>query len=193
MSKEAIGARSFLYPYPVTILGANVNGKANFMTMGFVGIVNMNPSMIALGSAKFHYTTQGIIENQTFSVNIPAKGDLIRTDYVGLVSGKEVDKSTLFDVFYGKLETAPMIGECPLCMECKVLRTLDLGGTDMIFIGEIIETYCETDCLRNGKPDLKKLDPAVFSMYANEYYGVGELLGKGWSIGKEYPPKKIED
>lgn len=193
MSKEVLGAKSFLYPYPVTILGADVNGKANFMTLGFVGIVNMNPSMIALGSAKFHYTTQGILENQTFSINIPSKDDLKLTDYIGLVSGKDIDKSVFFDVFYGQLGTAPMIGECPLNMECKVLKILDLGGTDTIIIGEIIETYCDSDCLRGGKPDLKKIDPAVFSMYANEYYGIGDFLGKGWSLGKDYNPEKDND
>lgn len=36
MKKIELGNKPMLYPYPVTILGANVKGKANFMALGFV-------------------------------------------------------------------------------------------------------------------------------------------------------------
>jgi flavin reductase (DIM6/NTAB) family NADH-FMN oxidoreductase RutF len=49
MSKTALGNNPFLYPYPVTLVGAQVEGKPNFMTIAFIGIVNINPGMIALG------------------------------------------------------------------------------------------------------------------------------------------------
>ena len=42
------------------------------------------------------------------------------TDYCGLVSGRKTDKSNIFNVFYGELETAPMIMECPVSIECKL-------------------------------------------------------------------------
>lgn len=189
MKKVQLGNKPMLYPYPVTILGANVKEKANFMALGFVGIVNINPGMIAMGVARNHYTTIGIKENETFSINLPSTDMVKVTDYVGLVSGEKVDKSEIFDVFYGKVKTAPMIKECPLTIECKVVEILDRGGVDHIIIGEIVETYCNEECITNGNPDIEKMKPAVFSMFENKYFSIGEYIGKGWSIGKEYESK----
>ena len=81
---------------------------------------NASPPMLGIGIHRPHYTTGGILENKTFSVCFPSSKMAEKTDYCGLVSGKKVDKSELFDVFYGNLNTAPMIAECPLCLECRL-------------------------------------------------------------------------
>jgi flavin reductase (DIM6/NTAB) family NADH-FMN oxidoreductase RutF len=186
MSKKNLGNKPFLYPFPVTILGARVNNKPNFMTLAFVGIVNAQPGMIAFGCNRQHYTAAGIKENMTFSINLPSTDMVKVVDYLGCVSGKKIDKSGLLKVFYGKLQTAPMIEECPLCLECKVLTILDLGGLDYTVIGEIIECYCDEDCLTNDLPDIEKLKPYLLSMFENRYFAVGEYLGKAWKIGLDY-------
>jgi flavin reductase (DIM6/NTAB) family NADH-FMN oxidoreductase RutF len=49
------------------------------------------------------------------------------TDYCGIRSGKEVDKSKIFDVFYGELETAPMINDCPVTAECTLTELIDMS------------------------------------------------------------------
>jgi flavin reductase (DIM6/NTAB) family NADH-FMN oxidoreductase RutF len=49
------------------------------------------------------------------------------TDYCGIVSGKNNDKSRIFDLFYGKLKTIPMIKDCPLNMECKLVEIKTVG------------------------------------------------------------------
>ena len=74
-------------------------------------------------------------------------------------------------------------------MECKVLQTLNLGGVDDIFIGEIIETYADKDCLENGLPDIEKIKPILFSMFDNRYFSTGNVIGQGWSDGKKYKRK----
>jgi flavin reductase (DIM6/NTAB) family NADH-FMN oxidoreductase RutF len=189
MHKKTLGNKSLLYPMPVTIVGADVEGKPNFLTIAFIGVANANPGMVAFGSNRKHFTNQGILSNRTFSVNIPSQNQLVITDYVGLYSGAKIDKAHLFEVFYGKLGNAPMIVSCPLNLECRVTDVLDRGGLDQIFVGEIIESYCEDRYLTEGTPDLKKIKPAVFSMYDNRYFAIGEYLGKAWSIGKNFKPK----
>ena len=171
---------------PVTIVGANVDGKPNFMTIAFISIVNMNPAMVAIGANPSHLTTEGIIKNKTFSINLPSKKMLELTDYVGLNSGKKTDKSELFKIFRGKTKTAPMIEECPLNLECKLIKKLALGGTDEIYIGEIVETYCEERFMTNGKPDVEKMGTYVFSMNDNRYFSLGKAIGNAWSDGKKY-------
>jgi flavin reductase (DIM6/NTAB) family NADH-FMN oxidoreductase RutF len=111
------------------------------------------------------------------------------TDYIGIYSGTKIDKSSLFEVFYGKLGNAPLIAACPLNLECRVTDVLERGGLDQIFIGEIVESYCEEKYLTDGTPDVQKMNLAVFTMYDNRYFAIGEYLGPAWSLGKNYRPK----
>ena len=183
MNKIDIGAKPFMYPMPVTLVGANVGDKPNYLVAAYVGMVNSRPPMISVALSKSHYTNLGIREHGTFSVNIPSEEMVTATDYCGLVSGHKVDKSRIFETFYGKLESAPMIKECPLNLECKVVQTLQLA-VDEVFIGEIVAVYCEERYLTDGLPDIKKIRPFVFSTQDGNYWKVGDHLGKAWEVGK---------
>ncbi|WXG42106.1 MAG: flavin reductase family protein [Candidatus Freyarchaeum deiterrae] len=187
MEKKEIGTKYF-YPMPTTLIGANVSGKPNYLTVAFCGMVNISPLLISVALNKAHYTNPGIKENKTFSVNIPSVEMAKITDYCGLVSGGKVDKSKLFETFYGKLKTAPMIKECPINMECKLVQTLELSA-DEVFIGEIVAAYSEDRYLTDGRPDIKKINPIVFSVLDRNYWKIGELVGPAWSIGKNFKPK----
>ena len=181
MPKTRLGALNGLYPMPTTLVGARIGGRPNFLAVAHVGI--MDPGTISLGLAKIHYTNQGIKDNQTFSVNIPSRDLLEKTDYCGLVTGKTTDKSALFDVFYGRLATAPMIRDCPLNMECRLVQALDFPRHD-IFIGEVVETYCDEAVLTEGLPDPAKIRPLLFSMHDKGYYGLGPRLARAWKAGR---------
>jgi flavin reductase (DIM6/NTAB) family NADH-FMN oxidoreductase RutF len=111
------------------------------------------------------------------------------TDYLGINSGNVMDKSDLFDIFYGKLSNAPMIRETPLNLECTVVRTIDLGNDCEIYIGEIVESYTEKKYLKNGRPYIRKLDPILFSINSNNYFRVGRILGPAWKSGLKFKPK----
>ena len=106
-------------------------------------------------------------------MNLPSARMMKETDYCGLVSGREVDKGALFQTFYGKLNTAPMIRECPVNMECRLIHTLDLE-THEIFIGDIAGTYCDAECLTSGKE--RNCPPVTdsFSMSGGRYFRLGE-------------------
>lgn len=187
MAKIKLGADVFLYPMPVALVGANVGGRPNFLTVAFCGIMNPHPPVIYVALNKAHHTNAGIKENRTFSVNIPSAEMVRVTDYCGLSSGRDTDKSRLFEVFYGELGNAPMISECPLNMECLLIQTLDFR-MDEAFIGEIVQSYSEESYLTNGLPDVKKMDPMAFSLHDNNYWKICERLGKAWSIGKDFKP-----
>jgi flavin reductase (DIM6/NTAB) family NADH-FMN oxidoreductase RutF len=185
--KKKIGPKTYFYPMTTTVVGARIKGKANFCTIAFIGIVNYEPAMIALGINSAHYTFDGITENKTFSVNIPNEEQVEITDYVGLTSGKKINKEELFDVFYGDLKTAPLINEFPLTLECKVRDIFDYGGIDKIVIGEIIQVHVNEEILdEKNIPDLSKIKPILFSMHENNYYNIGKRIGKAWSIGKKF-------
>jgi len=190
MKKIALGARRLLYPMPAVLVGANVNGKPNFLTIAWCGIVQSEPPMISVALRKDRYTLPGIKENGAFSVNIASTEMVVATDYCGITSGRDVDKSGVFETFYGDLKTAPMIEECPINMECKLAHTLDLGGTHELIIGEIVQSYAKEECLTDGEPDGKKIDPIIFTTGDLNYWKLGEPIGKAFRIGKEFTPSK---
>ena len=120
--KVKLGTVPLIYPIPIVLAGANVGGRPNFATLGDCGVMGINPPLVYISSHREHYTNGGILENETYSVNVPSTDLLAVTDYCGIVSGREVDKSELFEVFYGELGTAPMIRECPVNLECQVVK-----------------------------------------------------------------------
>jgi flavin reductase (DIM6/NTAB) family NADH-FMN oxidoreductase RutF len=179
--KAKLGVKNCLYPMPTTIIGALVNGKPNYVTIAHVGIMDL--TSVSLGMNKSHYTNQGIKETKTFSINIPSAALIKETDYCGLVSGKNEDKASLFKTFYGTLETAPMIEQCCINMECELVRTVDFPNHD-IFIGRIMETYCDENVLTDGIVDVGKVQPILFVMNDRSYWKIGGKIGEAWSIGK---------
>jgi flavin reductase (DIM6/NTAB) family NADH-FMN oxidoreductase RutF len=187
--KKAMGGKPYLYPMPTTLVGAIVDGKPNFEAIAFCGIVESRPARIAVTSGTRHYTNAGIKAQGTFSVNLPSADMVAVTDYCGIVSGRNVDKSSLFEVFFGTLETAPMIAQCPICMECRLVSTLESDVHD-VFIGEIVETYIEESVLdSNGTPDILKVDPIIYSHFQSGYWRVGAYLGDAFRIGKMHQPE----
>lgn len=184
MSKVNIGPNVYVFPMPVTLVGATVEGRANFMAVAWVARVNGSPPIVAVGLNQRHYTPEGIQEYGTFSVNFPSQDLVEQTDYCGLVSGRKADKSGLFEVFYGELETAPMIAECPLCLECSLYDTVSLP-THFLFLGQIVAAYTEERYLSDGKLDVQRMAPFVLTMPDNRYWALGDQVGRAWSDGKK--------
>jgi len=188
MDKINLGSTIPAYPMPVSLVGAHVEGKPNFLAVAWFTMASYKPPRMAIALGKGHYTNPGIKENKAFSVCLPSVDMLEVTDYCGIVSGKKTDKSSIFDVFYGELKTAPMIKDCPLCMECKLVETVE-SSLNEIFIGEIIGTYTEERFLSDGKLDFKKMRPFILSQPDTSYWTLGEPVAKAWSIGKSYKAK----
>jgi len=187
--KKSLGAINALYPTPTVIVGAIVAGKPNFITIAHIGIVNhAKPHLISVSLGKAHYTNAGIRENEEFSVNMPSEALVVETDYVGIVSGKKVDKSRVFDLFYGQLPKAPLITACPVCMACRLYDTYDTPTHDL-FIGEIVETHAEESVLTEGKIDVAKVRPLLFDMNTVKYWSLGTAVGGCWDVGKQMKAK----
>ena len=183
MEKIKIDSNAYVYPMPMTLVGAVVDGRPNFLAAAWVTRVNFKPPMIMVALGE-HYTNAGIDANGAFSVNVPDVALMEKTDYCGIVSGRKVDKSTLFDVFYGSLTGAPLIRECPVCMACRLNQAVKLPF-DTLYIGDIVEAYTEERFLTDGKPDVKKINPFTLTMPDNHYWRVGEMVGRAWSAGKK--------
>ncbi len=182
MSKVETSVVSF--PVPICIASSIIEGKVNFATYGCFGLLAPRPTpYVYIGSVDPHYTNIGIKENGYFGVNIPSVDQMEKTDYVGLVSGHNTDKSKVFKTFFGKVDKAPLIEDCPINVLCKLTKTVDLPGRD-IFIGEVIETYVNQECISDGKLDFKKINPLLFTSANAKYWELGNIVGSAYKEGK---------
>ena len=180
----------FCLPWIQTILGSHLEGKVNFMALDWLTRVNFKPAMLGICVNKGNATHGAIIDTGEYSINVPGTVMVAVTDYTGLVSGKRTDKSDLFEVFYGELQAAPMIQECPLNLECKVVQRVDLP-TNSFFIAEIVNIYCAEDAMTDSNPDVAKIKPFVLTMPDNRFWALGECIGKAWHEGKGFrKPRK---
>ncbi len=182
MSKRTIEKNLFCLPWTQTILGTVRNGRPNFMALDWVTRVNFNPPLLGICVNKNHASAEAIKKNGEFSVNVPTVDMVEVTDCTGLVSGRNADKSRLFEVVAGTLAHAPMIASCPVNIECRLIQTLEFA-TNNFFIAEIVNIHVEESVLTDGKPDMSKVRPFLLTMPDNTYWSVGEPVGKAWQAG----------
>lgn len=186
--KTKIGRVPYIYPIPITLLGAAVHRKPNFATIGDCGLMGINPPLVYVSSHREHHTNVGILENGTFSINFPTTRMLTVTDYCGTVSGRDVDKAALFEVFYGELQTAPMIQACPVNLECRVVKEFSIQHRQ-VFVAEVVQTYIDESLIteqdgRKVVADLTRLDPIIYAL-DNRYYRIGEPIGTGYQESRK--------
>jgi flavin reductase (DIM6/NTAB) family NADH-FMN oxidoreductase RutF len=166
---------NILSPMPVALVGALVDGKPNYLVIGYISPFNFGRHVF-FSLYKKRYTRTGIHENMTFSVNIPSESLLKQTQLCGSKSGRDYDKSTVFDTFFGEVKTAPMIRECSLNMECEVTEILDYDLNEAI-IGRVVQSYVDSEVLEDGKLDLRKVRPIIWASGGdNNYYQLGNRI-----------------
>lgn len=165
-----------LSPLPTVLVGTMVNGKPTFCTISHIGVLD-GGERVAFSLHKPRYTYIGISEHQTFSVNVPSESMLQAADLCGTKSGRDLDKSELFTSFFGSLEGAPMIEECPLAMECELDRVLEFDNYYGI-IGRVVQSYVAKELVaEDGTPSLSAFRPILYA-YDGGYYRLGERIGE---------------
>ncbi len=185
--KKSLGAKTLAQPAPAWVIGSyDAQGKPNIMTIAWGGICCSQPPCVTISLRKATYTYECIKERKAYTVNIPSATLVKEVDYIGIVSGRTVDK---FDItkltpVRSVLVDAPFIKEFPVVIECKVLHIVEIGLHTQ-FIGEIVDIKAEESVLDDqGMADILKVRPLIFNPGQGAYYSVGELIGKAFSIGK---------
>lgn len=195
MARQYWRPSNMLYPIPAVMIScADEDGRSNVMTAAWAGTICSDPVMVSVSIRKERYSHAIIERTGEFVINLTTRKLAKVTDYVGVRSGKDIDKFALEgDLHITKQESkmikAPGILESPVCLECKVKEILRLGTHDM-FIAEVVSTDVDDRYLdENGRLDLEKADLITYSH--GEYYALGKKLGKfGYSVRKKKTVKK---
>lgn len=179
--KKNIGPKLALYPTPLVVVGAMVNGKPNWCLVGHLGIIGHDRVMVSMSDT--HYTNIGIRAMDALSINIVDEAMLKKADLSGCVSGTNEDKSELF-AYHIAEGGVPIIDTAPISMACTVDDVYKTEGFES-FICKITATYAEEAVLdENGHLDYNVLKPVLFEMPTYRYLKTGDVLGECMTFGK---------
>jgi len=180
--KKNIGNYNAAFPTPIVVVGAMVDNKPAWFEVAWIGIGDAD--IVTLSVTPSHYTCQGINKERVLSISLTNDRTLQRADYVGIVSGKKVDKSEVFSWKKGELG-APIPNDADVVMECELIDTYAEHGMHLL-ICRVKNTYVEEEMLdAKGKVDYAKVKPILFEPRFN-YLRTGEVIGPCIKPGKEF-------
>lgn len=182
--RKNFGAKTWLYPMPVLIVGTyDENGTPDAMNAAWGGIYDTGLVMVCL--ADEHKTTENIKKTGSFTVSFATSNTVAACDYVGIVSANDVpDKfqKAGFHALKSEFVNAPVIEELPLTLECKLHKF----NEDGICIGEIVNVCADESVLdEKGMIDAEKLDPIIYDSATHAYWNFGKRVGQAFSDGKK--------
>ncbi len=187
--KKSIGASTILLPHPVVVVGTyDSKDKPNIMAVSWTGICCSEPPCLSIALREATYTHGAVKARKAFTVCIPSEKHVVEADYVGIASGRDVDKFAKAGLRPVKSETvdAPYVDEFPIALECKLIHTLELG-LHTLFVGQIMDVMAEEDVLtEKDLPDIARVKPFVYGSHGTmNYHSVGAPLGRAFKIGRK--------
>ena len=187
MNKTKLDQRFSPYHMPSVIIGTVVDGTPNFMLCTWVSRVNRTPPIWMASINRKHLTMDGIRDSRIISMNFPSANLVEIADYVGITSGRDVDKSLLFNIFYGETQ-APMIEECVLNMELEVEEMIERPDHFIVLDRKSKRLNVDQQILTDNKPDIKKMNQIVYTGAEGQptYWALGNKIGSAFSIGKQF-------
>ena len=131
-----------LAPAPAVFVGCGDGGRRNpwnLITVAWCGMACSDPPQLTIGIRPERFSFGLIRRTGEFTVNLPTKALTADLDYCGVVSGKAIDKfkERGLTPVPGNTVKAPLVGECPLALECRVKESIELGS-HWLFIADIL-------------------------------------------------------
>jgi len=190
--KRSLGPKTVLYPTPVMVVAVyDQDGRPNAMTAAWGGICCSSPPCLAVSLRQATYTHGQITRRKAFTVNLPRADQAEIADFLGLASGRNMDKFSsagITDV-RSELVDAPLVAEFPVSIECRLAHVFELGLHTQ-FVGEIMDVKIDPQALDSqGKMLIEALEPLLFIPDTRAYHTVGRRLGQAFSMGRKFMPE----
>ena len=186
MNSQALYKLSYGVFLVCSVKGDKINGQiANTVIQ-----VASEPPTLAVSINKSNLTWEFIKESRVFAVSVLSQDTpLSFIGHFGFKSGRDIDKLDGIDYKIGQAKAPIVIDNSVSFLEVKVIGEMDVG-THTIFVGEVVDCYINEDCMIDNKPNIKKINPILYSTYDMKYWKVGEFLAQAFKVGREYKIEK---
>lgn len=183
--RKYIDKKHIFTPLPVLLLGTyDENGTPNAMNAAWGGQIDSNQIIVSLSR---HKTTDNLQLKQAFTVSFANRKYTAEADYLGMASGRKVNKIEKAGLHAMKAEKvdAPVFEEFPLALECEVEK-MEPDGDGYLLYGRVLGVNADESVMTDGVVDLGKVEPIMFDSSMNLYRVIGEIVGNAFSDGKKF-------
>lgn len=187
MSHKNFGAKAWLQPMPVGIIGTyDQNGRPNAMNAAWVGQWDMTQITISVSK---HATTVNLLSNPDFTLALADRRNMVAADYVGIVSGNKVPDKVAkagLNVERAEFVNAPVFTNFPITLECRLVQKIgeEEPGGGCNLIADILNVRCDEAYLdAAGNPDLDKIELICYDSIGNNYRVLGKVVGRAFHDG----------
>jgi flavin reductase (DIM6/NTAB) family NADH-FMN oxidoreductase RutF len=184
MAKVRVEPFRPVYPTPAALVTSiSRDGTPNIIALGEVFNISLRrPPVVGLAIRKATYSHGLIAESEEFVINQPTSAMVKQTEICGSTTGRGTDKFAAAGLTPLPASTVrpPLIAECPVNIECRLLAIQDLGDHDL-FLGEVQAVHADEGLIgADGQVAPERLDPLVFMFnfgHRGEYWSLGKRLG----------------
>jgi len=192
MAKKEFAAGAMLAPLPCAMVSLSDGEEDNIITIAWTGIINSDPPMTYISVRPSRHSYQMLKNSMEFVINLPNSDMVYAMDYCGCRTGAKENKFETAHLTKAKASkvSCPMIEECPINLECKVVEIKPFPSHDM-FIAEIVAVHVDENLVsKEGHIKVNKADLVGF--VHSEYYQMDtKKLGSfGYSVMKPKTAKK---
>lgn len=192
MAKQLWKPGNMIYPLPAVMVSVtDGEGNDNIITVAWTGTVCTNPAMAYISVRPSRYSYDMIRKTGEFVINLTTEELAFATDFCGVRSGRDVDKFRKLNLTKEKAQfvSAPMIGEAPVSIECRVREVKELGSHDM-FLADVLAVHADEAYI--DKNNRFRLNDAGLLVYSHgEYLAGGRKVGSfGYSVKKKQQKKQ---
>ncbi len=192
MAKVSWKPGNMIYPLPaVMVTCRGKDGEDNVLTIAWTGTICTNPPMTYISVRPERHSYQMIRETGEFVINLTTKELTKATDFVGVRSGRDMDKFEQMHLTKGQamVVDVPIIEESPVNIECRVTEVKELGSHHM-FLAEVVNVMVDDRYMdEKGTFHLDQAQPLVYSH--GGYFETGSKLGTfGYSVRKKKKRKR---
>lgn len=184
-----------IYPLPAVLVSCGESEQEyNLFTVAWTGTVCTNPPMCYISVRPERHSYDIIKRTGEFVINLTTASLARATDWCGVRSGRDYDKFSEMGLTAepAAVVSAPVVGESPVSIECRVRQVIELGSHDM-FLADVVNVLVDEQYI-NPETGKLELDRAEIITYSHgEYFRLGEMIGHfGWSVRKKkkHPVRK---
>lgn len=188
--KTTLGPQRLLLPFPTVLVVTGDMHHANIVTIAWISMLTGTPPTLGISVGSRGFSGEQIKENGDFTVNIATVEKMTEADFSGITSGRDTDKfqKTGFTKMPSMHINSPIIKECPVNVECKLLEAGMFGKTNH-FVGEILETHIDqdkmTDLTKMNSVNIEAINPLIYISGVREYRKIGEKVGDAYKVGRK--------
>jgi len=193
--KKSFKAGTMIYPLPAVLVSCGATPEEyNLLTVAWTGTICSDPAMCYVSIRPERHSYDIIKRTGEFVINLTTEELARAADWCGVRSGRDYDKFAEMGLTPEKAEkvAAPVVGESPVAIECRVRQIIPLGSHDM-FVAEVVNVLVDERIIDDatGKFELERAGLLAYSH--GEYFSLGKALGHfGWSVRKKPYAKKTE-